>query len=665
MVLLVNLVLKSKASWRSVREKGAAAGAVFVVSSQLSRWLLGLSCLCLPVLLHGQADSLRSTYESAYEQRRENPDWRQLARACQGDPDCLAVTETWTQRLNDTLLPEFYEYVGDYFTLVKDADTGIAYFHRGLQAAERLGLVYMKGILHNRLGYTYTHFKTNSDSSAFYLYKSVAELDEVNANEIWQPYYNLAYLNDQLAMRGRALEYMEQSYLYAKKAGRRIDYGYVLYHLLSWAIGDGRKDLMDRYFPEYNTFMKGARSLDPQHDALLLSVQDDDAGFVALREYEKSLVTGDTFMRSDLNIVYSLLGAGYQKRGEYTKALKAFNTALVLEQKNGQTANVARNYLAMSRLGKEMDRPDITIKGMEGYQRIRDSLTRADYQTSISRLEVEFETQKTEAELARSELALSEARRQRTQLQIGGGALAILLLGGFFFYQNRLKLQRLLAEVAREEQGRKLLEVQRQAEVSNLRSLIEGQEMERTRVAKDLHDGLGGLLTTVKAHVASIPNTAEAEILIDRACTSVRRIAHNMVPQTLAQSGLSASLGDLAAQLRVQGYDVDLEVVGAPEELLGLPEQSILLRIAQELTHNVVKHAEAKQILLQLFSQPDRLLLTVEDDGKGFNLEHARQTGSGMGLGSIEQRVAFLEGKILFDSRPGKGTTVSVELPVP
>jgi len=134
-----------------------------------------------------------------------------------------------------------------------------------------------------------------------------------------------------------------------------------------------------------------------------------------------------------------------------------------------------------------------------------------------------------------------------------------------------------------------------------------------------------------------------------------------MVPQTLADSGLAGSLGDLAAQLRVQGYEVDLEIVGQPDERLDLHQRSILLRIAQELSHNVVKHAGATSILLQLINRPAGLLLTVEDDGKGFNLDHAKRTG-GLGLNSIEQRVAYLEGEIMYDSRPGRGTTVTVEV---
>ncbi|MFK8165695.1 MAG: ATP-binding protein [Lewinella sp.] len=645
--------------------KGAAAGARKVKRSHGPFSLILLLLLMFqlgPRTATAQIDSLREVYGLAFEESEARPEWRALVKACNGDISCLEETAAWAWKLNPGLEPQLWEYAGDFHLNDRNLDLALQYFYRGLRLAEQGNNGYMRAILHNRIGYLYTHFETNSDSAAFHLYESIAEFEKTEDTQIWEPYYNLAYLNDQLAMRGRALEYMEKAYLNARAGGRRADYGFVLYHLLSWAIKDQRHDLLDRYFPDYTEFRAGSRSLDPQHDALLLSIQDDDAGFEALRDYEAGLNKRKPDLGPSMDIVYAVLGGGHVARGNYQEALRCFQQSLELKHYGSKSANTARTYRQIADLGRKKGDPALTVFGLENFQKIRDSLTRADYQQSISRLEVEYETQKTEAELVRSQLALSESRQQRIQLQFGGGVLALLLIGGFFFFQNRLKLQKLQAKVDQEHQERELAEVRRAAELSNLRALIEGQETERSRVAKDLHDGLGGLLTTVKAHVARIPDTKEAEALIDRACTSVRRIAHNMVPQTLAQSGLTASLGDLRDQLRVQGYEVDLEVIGEPEEKLGLPEQSILLRIAQELTHNVVKHAEAKSIFLQLFADEERMLLTVEDDGKGFNLDHARRSGGGLGLGSVEQRVDYLEGEIMYDSKVGEGTTVQVTI---
>lgn len=643
----------------------AAAGAIGGNrAKQGPVWLFLLLWCVLPKVGVGQIDSLRDVYAAAFLASEAQPDWRKLVGECAGESSCIEATATWARNLNPGLEPQLWEYAGDYHMHARERELALDYFYRGLQLAEQAENTYMIAILHNRIGYQYTHFETNSDSAAHHLYIAIEIFEATDDPEVWEPYYNLAFLNDQLALRERAIGYMEEAYLNAKAGGRRSDYGFVLYHLLSWAITDERHDLLDRYFPDYNEFRASSRSLDPKHDALLLSIQDDDAGFAALKAYEATLGQREQVDGPSMNVVYSVLGAGHAARGNYQEALRCLRQAIKVHHFGQTSANVARTYRQMAELGKKMGDAEVTIVGLENYQRLRDSLTQATYQESISRLEVEYETQKTEAELVRSQLALSESLRQRNQLMLGGGILALLLLGGLLFYQNRLKLQQLQAKVAKAAQQQELAEVRRKAELSNLRALIEGQETERERVAKDLHDGLGGLLTTVKAHVARIPDTKEAEALIDRACTSVRRIAHNMMPQTLAQSGLVASLGDLAAQLKVQGYEVDLEVVGRPEEKLELPQQSILLRIVQELTHNVVKHAAAKSIFMQLFVREDQLLLTVEDDGKGFNLDHAKRTGGGLGLGSIEQRVAYLGGEIMYDSKVGEGTTVQVSLGV-
>ncbi|MEM6769818.1 MAG: ATP-binding protein, partial [Bacteroidota bacterium] len=434
-----------------------------------------------------------------------------------------------------------------------------------------------------------------------------------------------------------------------------------LFHLLQMTLGYGREDLFQKYWPDYVAMRATAKSMDPRHDAFLNFLLDNNEGLEQLRAYADRDPTGQHLDPSNAGMLYSNLGAGYAARGQLRLAESYVRKAIENEIKIDREGNLLRYYQQLADLGEAADESEWVADGLRGVQQLRDSMTRRDYQESISRLEVEYETQKTKTALAESELALSESRRQRNQLILGGLGLGLLLLVGFFYYQNRLKLQRLRADLDREQKDRELAEVRRQAELAQLRALIEGQETERTRVAKDLHDGLGGLLTTVKAHIAAGPENVEATELIDRACTSVRRIAHNMVPQTLAESGLEGSLGDLAAQLRVQGYTVDLEIIGQPDARLDLHQQSILLRIAQELTHNVVKHANAKNLLLQLIDRPDGLLLTVEDDGKGFNLDHAKRTG-GLGLGSIEQRVAYLEGEIMYDSRPGEGTTVTVEV---
>ncbi|MEL6358288.1 MAG: histidine kinase, partial [Bacteroidota bacterium] len=252
-----------------------------------------------------------------------------------------------------------------------------------------------------------------------------------------------------------------------------------------------------------------------------------------------------------------------------------------------------------------------------------------------------LENRLREAEIERQQLIIEKQTRQQRTLFGGLAMLSLLAMGIFLIFRYRLRYQRTEAKRQQEAATQALREAEQKAELQSLRAMIDGQEAERRRVAKDLHDGLGGLLATVKARANSKATTEEAtNKLIDRACTEVRRIAHNMMPQTLSLSGLSDSIKDLAAQLNARGIECEVEITGQPNLRLDESGQSMVLRILQELTHNVIKHANARKLFIQLLDQPNQLLLTVEDDGVGFTPKLDNNT-IGMGLSSVASRVAY------------------------
>lgn len=197
-----------------------------------------------------------------------------------------------------------------------------------------------------------------------------------------------------------------------------------------------------------------------------------------------------------------------------------------------------------------------------------------------------------------------------------------------------------------------------------MNSMIEGQEKERTRIAKDLHDGLGSLLSSVKSHFLVTvndvnTNTAKkTEALIDSACSEVRRISHNMMPHALAISGLEDGVKDIAERLTVSGYDVSLEINSLPK--LDSTKEVIVYRLVQEITSNIKKHAEAKSIFIQLYAHDSEVHLTIEDNGKGFDLKEIEDK-KGLGLQNIESRVAYLNGEIDWDTEKGRGTTINIK----
>jgi two-component system NarL family sensor kinase len=389
--------------------------------------------------------------------------------------------------------------------------------------------------------------------------------------------------------------------------------------------------------------------------------------FAQARRIIEKVMREDGVMMDPRSQAYAYLALGdiYREDGDFSSALQVLGEGRVLADSMDLLSVQTDFDRIIGETYHAMGNPQQASVHYAAFASQIDSVhfrERLDEEMDIAE---RFQRQLQEAEIERQELVIEQQRQRQTLMGLGLALLGALSLGGFLLFRYRLQYQESEARRKETERVAEIQGLKQEAELSSLRSMIEGQEAERRRVAKDLHDGLGGLLATVKAHFSreSAPDS-EANSLLDRACTEVRRIAHNLMPQTLALSGLSGSIEDIAAQLRQQGLETELEIVGQPDLRLDASGQEMLLRIVQELTHNVVKHAEAKSLFIQLLDQPNQLLLTVEDDGVGFDAKKEAAEGKGLGRNSIRSRVAFLKGDIQYDSSPGHGTTVTLSLPL-
>lgn len=266
-----------------------------------------------------------------------------------------------------------------------------------------------------------------------------------------------------------------------------------------------------------------------------------------------------------------------------------------------------------------------------------------------------------EAENLIKELQLSNNKKQNRLLITGTAILACLTI---VFWRLGQKIKRQKNLIEQNIAGRE--------KIITMKFMIEGQHAERTRIAKDLHDGLGGLLSTVKSYFSKIePDTAnhnpelynKVNQLIDEACIEVRKISHNMMPHALSIAGLRGALEDLKFYIIGSGLVCKMETSGQMEHL---PENTstMLYRIIQELVQNIIKHAQATEVFIQVLYLKGTMHITIEDNGRGFDLEHP-YTHKGMGIENVRSRVNYLNGTVMFDTVAGKGTTVNIEIPIP
>ncbi|GAB2962293.1 hypothetical protein GCM10027048_33450 [Hymenobacter coalescens] len=278
-----------------------------------------------------------------------------------------------------------------------------------------------------------------------------------------------------------------------------------------------------------------------------------------------------------------------------------------------------------------------------------------------------FEEQMREQEEAEQQLKAAAARRQNVLLV----ALIMTALLGLLLYLllNRRRLRREV-EFARE---RERLERQRHAAV------LEAEEKERRRIGSDLHDGIGQLLSAAKLNLHALHQQLRRELngqlnghqplldnaveIVNESFREVRSISHNLTPSALTRRGLPQAVRDFSTRLPAAGpLRVTVDAHGLPERL-DTTVESVLFRVIQELLQNIVRHAHATEVTVQLVQNEEWLTVVVEDNGIGFD-PRALGPEAGIGLLNVHTRMAYLGGQAYFDAAPGRGTTVTLEVPV-
>lgn len=197
------------------------------------------------------------------------------------------------------------------------------------------------------------------------------------------------------------------------------------------------------------------------------------------------------------------------------------------------------------------------------------------------------------------------------------------------------------------------------------------QENERKRIANDLHDSLGPLLSTVKLNMNSIDvhNSQDQEIIdkagrhIDEIIRSLRQISYNLLPNTLQRNGLNEALQEFTKDIQSK-HNVQIHLLFLKEVKIGKEKEIHVFRMLQEMIHNALKHAHAQNLYIGIGQENGNLEVVVKDDGKGFDVEKVKAGSRGLGLKSLESRIEILNGQLTIESMPNKGTHYSFKAPL-
>ncbi len=377
----------------------------------------------------------------------------------------------------------------------------------------------------------------------------------------------------------------------------------------------------------------------------------------------------------DPAILY-IMATYLNKDGQTDKALLNAEAARDMASTDNQLNQNIYELLAV--LYNSDGNMDAAYESLVEADRIKSYLYNQEKYALANQLAVKYQTYEKEREIRElvQDNELKEFRlTQRTRLFLILGSI-LLLLAGLALYLYRLQRQKLatknlIAEQQEEISRQKITDLENSLKIKNLEAMVNGQEAERTRIATELHDSLGGMLSTLKLQYDSLqvdhdqlshdPDYEKIMDLIDLACKDVRDIARNLKPNALENLGLSAALRDLVNRYSIRGV---LEISLHVNDIDGYLNDDAKLhvyRIIQELLNNALKHAHASEIDVQVNKNDKEIFVMVEDNGTGFVID---EINKGLGLDNLQSRVSLLKGEMDIDSAPQRGTSVTVHIPL-
>jgi signal transduction histidine kinase len=361
------------------------------------------------------------------------------------------------------------------------------------------------------------------------------------------------------------------------------------------------------------------------------------------------------FVVSDMAQLSYLLA----KTGRHHEAMSIINKAIDYAIQNKIESKLPLLYQVLSQ--NLYDKKDFkgSTDALFKLLSLQDSIYNKASAQSLADMQVKYETSQKEKTIQAQQYELS----RKNYFLIGSIALSILIiLLAILIIRNRQHKQEVrLQKIILEQQD------------AAAKSIVVAEENERKRIASDLHDGLGQMLTAARFNLNGISDSMaflpeqeklifeKAVKLLDESCIEVRNVSHSIMPNALMKSGLGNAVKDFIDKIRNTTLQIALSTTGINGNIDGNVE-IMIYRIIQECVNNALKHSGATKLDISLNNDADGLNLTVEDNGKGFD-PFAISLEKGIGMKNIRTRTHYLKGTIDIDSRPGQGTLIAIHIP--
>ena len=369
-------------------------------------------------------------------------------------------------------------------------------------------------------------------------------------------------------------------------------------------------------------------------------------------------------------VAHLTIARSYKELGQPAKALPYLKEELAIAEKIQSERELKIVLQELSIVESRLNHFKEAYDYLNRFTSINDSIQKKQEKIKLNDIESKYQNEKKELQISQLE---KEKEIQKLTINEKNSYLFFLISTLFaitliviLYYRNSQRKQQL--------DKQQIVQLKQERQLHAVSGIVQTQEEERSRIAKDLHDGLGSLLSGVKLSLSSLKgnqiinkeNVAlfnNSIVQLDNAITEMRRVAHNMMPEALLKFGMIETIKSLCATLNESNtIKVHFEHPNF-DERLSSEYEIIVFRMIQELVNNSLKHAVCKSIIIQLSKNNNILYLNVEDDGKGFSVSDLK-TNKGMGYNNLNNRVEYMKGQISIQSERDKGTSVFIEIPL-
>jgi len=549
-------------------------------------------------------------------------------------------------------------YKGIVFSDMGKYDSAVYYYNKSIVIFKDINN--QKGIAANliNIGNTFQLQGEFQNATNYYL-KGIAIYEKLQDNfRLSISYGNLATIFDEIGQKEDAKKSFLKSNKFAKKVNDSVQLVYNYYNLTDLYLDEKLIDTASIYIKKAKNHLGSTSN---NHLKYLVNYGETKC-FVQKNEFAKALPASQktlNYAKQNNNpyylaLTYLLIGKVYLKQEKYVEALNETLKGLDIAEKHKNNTNLIKIHSQLFSVYSKMNKNKKALFHKESEYKYKDIVLNEKQKKNINAINIKYQTEKKDKEILNQKIKLQQQKTTENYM-IGLVVFSLLasMLSWLYFKQRQKR------------KNQEIISLKREHQIKTLESLMEGEEKERFRIAKELHDGVNGDLSAIKFKLSSLLEMnnnviKEAIEMIDSSCQQVRAISHNLVPPSLENFNLLEATEEYCAEMNaVQKMEISFQHLGDSVSIPKKAEVNVF-RIIQELMTNSSKHSGANEITVQISCRDKNLQVTVEDDGKGYDKNN--QKGDGIGLKNIASRIEYLQATIdVVSNNQGTSTTIEID----